>query len=103
MRTSKSIVTHESLLQSIAVVALFLLSAQNAFSYLDPVSTTFLLQAIAGLFAAAVAGVRSFRRRVFGFFKTGKFVDPEEAALSRDGDSAIGTGILSKDQRADSK
>lgn len=103
MRTSKPISMHESLLQSIAVIALFLLSAQNAFSYLDPVSTTFLLQAIAGLFAAAVAGVRSFRRRVFGFFKTGKFVDSEEATLSRNCDTANGTGTRSEDQRADSK
>lgn len=103
MKTSRWLPTQESTLQSIAVVAFFLLSSHNAFSYLDPVSTTFLLQAIAGLFAAAVAGVRSFRRRVFGFFKTGKFVDPDEVAISKHGDTAVGTDSLIKAQHTDSK
>lgn len=60
-----------------AVAACFALSSQAAFAYLDPVSTTFALQAIAGFAAALVAGVRSFRRRLLGFVKTGRFVDPD--------------------------
>jgi hypothetical protein len=103
MKTNTWLPTQESAVQSIAVIALFFLSSTNAFSYLDPVSTTFLLQAIAGLFAAVVAGVRSFRRRVFGFFKTGKFADPEEVSISRHGDTVVGADTLNKTQPTDSK
>lgn len=95
--------SQESTVQLIAVIALFLLSSDNALSYLDPVSTTFLLQAIAGLLAAAVAGVRSFRRRVLGFFKTGKFVDPEEGSISKHEDTAISTDSVMKNQPVDIK
>lgn len=79
MRPSRSTPLADTVLQCLAVLACFGLSAQAAWAYLDPVSTTFVLQAIAGAIAAAFAGVRSFRRRVVGFFKTGRFADPDAA------------------------
>ncbi len=77
MRHSQITCLWERVLQVIALFTCLILWARDALAYLDPVSTTFALQAIAGGIAAAIAGIRSFRRRVIGLFKTGRFVDPD--------------------------
>lgn len=41
----------------------------TAYAYVDPVSVTFLLQAIAGAIAAVIVGIRSVRTRVMSFLK----------------------------------
>lgn len=87
MKSHHAVFCRDVAIQGLAVFACFALSAQDAFSYLDPVSTTLVLQAIAGFFAAAIAGVRSFRKRVFTFLKTGKFIDPVQPAKRADKDA----------------
>ncbi|MXU66437.1 hypothetical protein [Oceanomicrobium pacificus] len=53
---------------SLASLAYVLLT-MPAHAYIDPVTGSILFQAIAGGFAAALVAIKSFREKVFGFFR----------------------------------
>jgi hypothetical protein len=42
--------------------------AMPAYAYLDPVTGTFLIQGLIAGIAACLAGIRSIRERIIGFF-----------------------------------
>ena len=49
--------------------------ASPAQAYIDPVTGSFVLQAIIGGFAAALVAIRRVREKILGFFGIGKFED----------------------------
>ncbi|WP_374380907.1 hypothetical protein [Dongia sp.] len=49
---------------------LLVLTAMPAYAYLDPVTGTFLIQGIIAGVAACLAGIRSLRQRIVGFFSS---------------------------------
>jgi hypothetical protein len=51
------------------VLGIFLAGiAMPAYAYLDPVTGTFLVQGLIAGIAACLAGIRSIRERIIGFF-----------------------------------
>ncbi len=50
-------------------VALLLSSTQAAFAYIDPVTTSIVLQALVGGFAGVMVAFRRVREKVFGVFR----------------------------------
>jgi hypothetical protein len=66
-------------------VILFASQAFPAYAYLDPVTASFLFQGLIGGVVAVLAGVRSFRRRVFSFFVRKKPKETKEPAKGEEG------------------
>ncbi|MGE5548787.1 MAG: hypothetical protein ACM33T_17925 [Solirubrobacterales bacterium] len=56
---------------AVVVFGLSIALAVPAHAYLDPVTGSFLIQGLIGGVAALLAGFRSVRERVFGFFRRG--------------------------------
>ena len=51
-----------------------------AYAYLDPVTGTFLIQGLIAGIAACLAGIRSIRERIIGFFTS--IVSPSHEGMS---------------------
>jgi hypothetical protein len=55
--------------RSLTLAAAFLvIGTMPAFAYLDPVTGSIIIQAVLGVAAAVMAGVRSIRERIIGIF-----------------------------------
>jgi hypothetical protein len=59
--------------------------ASPALAYIDPVTGSFLLQAVIGGFAAALVAIRRVREKILGFFGIGKSSDEANPTV-KDGD-----------------
>lgn len=55
-------------LRSVVLGVLLAGIAMPAYAYLDPVTGTFLIQGLIAGIAACLAGIRSIRERIVGFF-----------------------------------
>jgi hypothetical protein len=55
-------------LRSVALGLFLAAMAMPAYAYLDPVTGTFLIQGLIAGIAACLAGIRSIRERIIGFF-----------------------------------
>ena len=60
----------DAVIRVIAVVVLFGATSDVALAYLDPISGSLIIQGLIALVAGSVAGVKSIRRRISGFFSS---------------------------------
>lgn len=58
----------DAILRLLAVALLFAATGGVALAYLDPISGSLIIQGLIALVAGIVAGVKSIRRRIVGFF-----------------------------------
>lgn len=60
---------------------IYLVAAAPAYAYIDPVSASFILQAIVGGFAAAMVAIKRVRVKILSLFGLAKADDAEDADL----------------------